>query len=239
VAELADLYKADIQAAQLTVSTNQQLIDVERAQIQMYAEQVNAYKATWDTYRTQLDSNTVRANVYGLIEQGFATRLKSWSDVQNQKISGAQLQISVADLQERSWRAQLDRNIADMQAEIARLNAISEVYRTEVSAYSATAQVESAASEANYRAAGLIQDREKDRTSVALQNAQIAISQLEELAKLMVSVKQGIAQVSASLASASMSAVNFSAGVHSQRSQSQSCGTSFSYSGSLDDVPTT
>jgi len=239
VTELADLYRADISAAQLTVSTNQQLIDVERSQIQAYSAQVDAYKATWDTYRTQLDSNTVRANVYDLIEQGFATRLKSWSDVQNQKIAGTQIAVSVADLKERAWRGQLDKSIADARNELDRLNAISEVYRSEVGAYSASAQVESAASDANLRAAGLIQDRERNRTDVALRNAEIAISQMEELAKLMVSVKQGIAQVSASLASASMSAVNFSAGVHSTRGQSQSCGTSFSYAGSLDDVPTT
>lgn len=237
VAQLAELYRTDLEAARLVVATNQQQIDLERAQIQNYAEQVNAYKAEWDTYATKLGSNTVKANIYNLVEQGFSTRLRGWSDAQQQKISQQQLSISEADLRERTWRGQLDKQLAEIRAETERLNAVDGIYRSKVAVYSASAQVETAASDANLRKLQLASERERSRTDVALRNAEIAINQMVEVNRLRVSVKQGIATVSSQLAASSMSAVNFSAGVHSGRSQSQSCSTGFSYSGSLDDTP--
>lgn len=237
VAQLADLYRTDIDAARLVVATNQQQIDLERSQIQNYAERVNAYRATWDAYATKLNTNTVRANVYQLVEQGYATRLRGWSDAQGQKIAQAQLGISVADLQQRAWRGQIDALLARIQAEQGRLSSVSDIYRSRVAAYSAEATVETAASDANLRALTLATERERNRTDVALKNVELAINQLVEINRLLLAKEQSIAQTSSQLAAASMSAVNFSAGVHSGRSQSQSCGTSFSYSGSLDDVP--
>lgn len=231
---LTDLYRADIEAAKLVMGTNQQQIDIERSKIAMYGEQVGAYRTVWDAYRTKLETNSIRANVYQLVEQGYATRLRGWSDVQQQKIAVQTLAINEADLRQRGWRGQLDRVIAEMQAETSRLNAVEGVYRSNVAAYAASAQVETAASDANLRALQLASDRERNRTDVALKNAEIAINQLVEISRLMVAVKQGIATVSSQLAASSMSAVNFSAGVHSSRGQSQSCGTNFSYSGSLD-----
>lgn len=237
VAQLADLYRTDIDAARLVVATNQQQLEIERTEIQNYAERVNAYRATWDAYATKQSTNTARANNYQLVEQGYATRLRGWSDAQGQKISQAQLGISVADLQQRGWRGKLDKLLAEIQAENTRISTLGEVYRSQVAAYSAEATVETAASDANLRSLQLASERERNRTEVALKNAEIAINQLVEINRILVAKEQGIATTSSQLAAASMSAVNFSAGVHSGRSQSQSCGTSFSYSGSLDDTP--
>jgi hypothetical protein len=237
VGELAELYRTDIAAAQLVVATNQQQLEIERTEIQNYAERVGAYKATWDAYATKQSINTARANNYQLVEQGYATRLRGWSDAQGAKISQAQLGISVADLQQRGWRGKLDKLLAEIQAENTRISTLGEVYRSQVAAYSAEATVETAASDANLRSMQMAAERERNRTEVALKNAEIAINQLVEINRILVAKEQGIATTSSQLAAASMSAVNFSAGVHSGRSQSQSCGTSFSYSGSLDDTP--
>lgn len=237
VAQLADLYRTDIEAARLVVATNQQQLDIERSKIENFSQRVQAYRAQWDAYATQLSSNSIRANVYQLVEQGYATRVRSWSETQQQKLSIGQFGINVADLNQRSWRARVDKVIAEIQAETARVNAASEAYRTDVAAYGAEATVETAASDANLRALTLAADRERNRTDVALRNAEIAINQLVQLTQLLQARQQTIAQTSSQLAAASMSAVNFGAHVSTGRSQSQSCGTSFSYSGSLDDVP--
>lgn len=237
VAQLAELYRTDIDAARLVVATNQQQLDIERLEIENYAQRVGAYRETWEAYAKKLSTNTIRANVYELVEQGYATRLRGWSDAQGQKIAQAQLGISVADLQQRGWRGQVDAYLAKLQAESARIGAVSEAYRSDVAAYSAAASVETAASDANLRKLTAGIERERARTDVALRNVELQINQLTELSRLLLAKQQTIAQTSSQLAAASMSAVNFSAGVHSGRSQSQSCGTSFSYSGSLDDTP--
>lgn len=237
VGQVAELYRTDIEAARLVVATNQQQLEIERTAIQNYAERVNAYKTTWDAYATKLSSNTLRANVYQITEQGYATRLRGWSDVQGQKLSRAQMEISVADLQQRAWRGKLDRLLAEIQAEQARIGTASEVYRSQVAAYGAEAAVETAASDANLRALQLAAERERSRTEVALKNAEIAINQLLEVNRLLITKEQTVAQTSSQLAAASMSAVNFSAGVSSKRDQSQSCGTHFNYSANLNDTP--
>lgn len=236
VSTQVDLYRADLDAARTVVATNQQLIDLERSKIQNFSERVGAYRAEWDAYRTQLDTNTIRANVYSLIEQGYSTRLRSWSDVQQQKIAASQLQISQADLQLRGWTGKLDKLRADIQAETARVDAVARAYTARVQAYSAEAQVETAASDANLRGLQLAVESERARTDVALKNADMSINQLVEVSRLLQSKLQGVAQTSASMAASAMSAVNFSAGVHSARSASQSCSTGFSYSGTVDDI---
>lgn len=237
VNQLADLYRTDIDAARLTVATNQQQLDIERIEIENYAQRVGAYRETWNAYATKLSTNTIRANNYQLVEQGFATRLRGWSDTQGQKIAQAQLGISVADLNQRGWRGQVDAYLAKLQAETQRISTVGDIYRTDVSAYAAQATVETAASDANLRTLQLGIERERARTDLAVKEVELQINQLVELSRLLLAKQQTIAQTSSQLAAASMSAVNFSAGVHSGRSQSQSCGTSFSYAGSLDDVP--
>lgn len=235
VSALADVYRADVEAAKAVAEQNKTLVDVERGRIQAYAERVGAYKVEWDAFASKQQSNTIRVQRYGLVEQGYSTRVGAWAQTQNQKLEQQRLHIAEADQQLRAWEGGLHKMLADIDAEKARLAAVTGAFGSRVALFGAQAAVETAASDANLRAMTVGIEKEKARTGTALENARLAVNQLLEVNRLAIAKLQGIAQTSSQLAAASMSAVSFSAGVASRRSESQSCDTNFSYSGSLDD----
>lgn len=235
IRSLAAAYHADVQAATAVADQNKTVVEARRAEIQAYGERVDAYKTEWDAYASKLQSNATRAQLYGLVEQGYATRVGAWSHVQTQKLDQQRMAIAEADLTQRGWDARLRKMTADIDAEKARLAAVSDAYRSRIGLYSAEAAVETAASDANLRQLNAGIARERQRTDVALQNAKMSIDQMLSINQMAIARAEAVAKVSSQLAASSMSAVNFSAGVHSGRSESSSCGTSFNYSGSLDD----
>ncbi|GEM_PF-801007 len=236
VQSLIDMYKADVQAASAVIEQNNSQIQLQRSRIEAYAERVNAYKTEWDAFRSKLESNNTRAQLYGLVEQGYATRIQAWGNAQDQKVRRSQLEIDQNKLRLDSWQTQRDKLLADLEAEKTRLTATADIYRTRLGVYETSARVQGIASDANLRKVSVGLEAERARVDTQLKNTELAINQVVELGRVIVAKLQGIAQTSTQLAASSMSAVNFSAGVHSGRSESSSCGTSFSYSGSLDDT---
>lgn len=235
VRAMADIYKSDVQAATAVAEQNKTRAEVYRERIRAYGTQVDAYKAEWDAYKAKLESNSTRAQLYGLVEQGFSTRVGAWAQVQGQKLDQQRMAIAEADLAQRGWQGGLQKMLADIEAEKARVGAVAEAWRSRVAMYTAESGVEAAASDANVRAMTVGIERERQRTAVALQNAKMSIDQAMGLNQLAITRADSIAKVSTQLAAASMSAVNFSAGIHSGRSESSNCDTSFNYSGTLDD----
>lgn len=230
----SEMYRATMMGVEAQARANTATAEAYRANVQGYAEEVRAYEAQWSAYVQQMATNDTRARVYATVEQGFATRIHAWDAGNQAKIAQQGANIQVADLKLRAWHGQLDALQARVQAERDRVGALTAISAQQVDLYRADVGVETAASDANLRALSATIEQERARTAVELQNAQMQITQMEQISAQLLEAKKTIATVSAQLAASSMSAVNFSAGTHSSLGQSYGCSTSFNYSGSLD-----
>lgn len=230
----ADLYRTEMQGAQAQAAVNESVAAAYRAQIEGYSEAVKAYGVQWDAYRSQLASNETRARIYEIVEGAYATRVKAWSDRTSAKLSAQTGDIQAADLRLRAWRGKVDTVLAQYGAERDRVAALVSIAGSKVDLYRASAQVESAASDANARQLSASIAQEGARVDTELKNADAQIRQMEADAQLLLAARREVASVSAQLAASSMSAVNFSVGTHSSLGQSYGCSTSFNYSGQID-----
>lgn len=230
----ADMYRAQMSGAQAQADANRATTEAYRARVQGYAEEVRAYEVSWEAYRAQIGTNETRARVYELLENSYATRVGAWDRTQQGKIAQATLAISQNDLRLRGWHGQLDAILGKYQAERDRVGALVSISGQKVDLYRAQATVESVASDANLRALQTGIERERARTDVELKNAEMQINQLVQASNLLLEAKRTVASVGAQLAASSMSAVNFSAGIRSERQQTQACDTRFNYSGAID-----
>lgn len=234
----ADEYRANLAGLQAGAASkaedNRTGIERFRAELAGFGEERAAFETQWGNWSRKWQTNDTKVRVAELATNTYATRVRAWSDTQHSRIEQAQLGIAVNDMSLRAWRGNVDAMLAKYTAERDRLASLTAIAQNAVDLYRAEVGVETAASDANLRLllAGL--QREQDRVNVALKNAELAVNQLVENNKLRLAAQDGIARTSAQLAASSMSAVNFSAGIHSSLGQSFGCSTSYSYSGSVD-----
>src|SRR5690606_15409604 len=103
------------------------------------------------------------------------------------------------------------------------------LYLADTGMYEADARIEDVASQSHERVFRLGLEQERERVMTSLENVRIKVNQLLENTKLALQKQTSIATIGTGLAEASMSAVNFSAGVHSSQSNGTSCSQNFSY----------
>lgn len=222
---ITELYRSQIAGKQAQADVNRAIIEAFRAEVEAYAAEVRGYEAAWDGFKAQTEAELTKARIYETATNAYATRVGAWGKQQDVKISAANLQIAVGDLNLRGWRGQLDKFIAKLQGERDRVSANVQIFQGETDLYKADASIQETASGVRSRNLQLILAREQARVDTALKNAQLEIEQLEKLSALALEKAKTIGTVSAQLAASAMSAVSFHAGVTSSRSESQGCDT--------------
>lgn len=228
-----EIYNSQINAMRAEIEANNSIFEGDRVRVMAYAERVKAYGIEWDAYKAKIEADTAKMRNYEISANVFGTRVRAWAEGNNNLIAQARLGIAGKELDLNAWRAQIERIDSAIRAEVARIESITRIHMGDVEMYRADASIEQVASESNERVSRLAIEQEKDRVLMALENTRVGVSQLQEATKLAITKKSSIMQVGGQLSAASMSAVNFSAGVSSSQSQGQSCSTSFSYSGEI------
>lgn len=237
----ADGVKADIYKAQ--VDGFRSVIEAEKARIEAYGEEVNAYsalvgayKAQWEGEKTRIEAEAMRGELYKTMVEAYATRVdvyKTQSDVNiaahRENLVGAQMLMQQHEAQVKTVLGKLEAVRTLIQAQSAQSDSVARMYQ-------ADAALESTAVDADTRAFNAMVASEQTRVDLILKDAQLQISQLNQRASLLLRAAESSAAAASQLAASAMSAVNFSAGVSSGHSNSQSCSTSFSYSGEILDA---
>lgn len=233
---LADVFKSRIEAVKAQAEVEQQVIERFRSEVQAFGDRWRAFSAEVEGYRAAVDAEGNKATIHDTLTRSFATRIGAWQTQQTSLFDREKLRIDQHGQRLLAWRGQLDRTLALLQAEQQRVTAQSASFDAQARVYTADAAVEQAASAASDRSFELGLEREKAETETQLKTAEIRIQENIQLLSLMVDVRKTLAQVMSQLAASSMSAVNYSAGISSSRSDSTSCGTSLSFSGEAADL---
>ena len=209
---LIDRYRSEIDAARAVVDTN-------TARVQQYATTIQAENAKLDTFR-------VRADIY-------SSKVQAWAQRVNAAVETSRTDAQALAAEADAYRAQMTGIAALLDKERTRIGAVSENnqrrlqgYQAQVagiSSYNSTLIEHTQARIANARAAA----------DVEIQNANINITNANNLYNLLLRGRETVAQVLAQLGAGAMSAANVGASISGSSSGSRSVG--FSYSGTIPD----
>lgn len=229
-----EIYKAENDAVKTQVDVQTAQVEAYRATVQAYAERVQARTAAFDGYRARVEAEGAKASAAKIVADIYQSRVQGWSVEQESIGRQQQIRLEQKRLELDGWKGEIELSRVLSQNESDRLQNIARVFSTLMEKFRAQASIEQVASDANARQFQLLLGREQARVDTQLKVADVSVNQLVQLSAQEIEILKAIAQVSAQMTAASMSAVNFSAGVSSSRNQSQSCGVSTTYQGSLD-----
>lgn len=236
IALLADFYKTRIEAVKIEGENNKLVIESYTAEVEAYGKRWDAYTSEWNGYRAGVDAEGSKANVFKTLADVFGTRMNAYNIEQNANIEKERIHIAQHDQELRAWRGKLDVLLAYVQKEQVRIGSVAQTVDAQARIYQADAAIESAASAATDRTFELGLARENARTQTELRNAEIAIQQNIQITQLQLEVKRVVSNVLSQLASSTMSAMSFSAGLSSSKSDGRSCSTAVSWSGEAPDL---
>lgn len=233
---LANLYRSRVEGVKTQA-------DVQRAQIEAFRSEVEAYSARWeafareyDGYKASIEAENTKATVHRNLVDAYANRIQAWSTQNNLNFDRERLRLAEFQGNLQGWQGQLERMRTLVGAETARIQSVGTLVDARARMYTADAGVEQAASAASDRTMEIALRKESARTDVELKKADMRIQENIQLTQLLLEVRKTLSQVSSQLAASAMSAMNFSAGVSSSRSEGKSCNTSYNFSGEIVDA---
>lgn len=231
-----EIYVAQMNGLRAWAEIEVAKIEAYRAKVQAYGERVQAYVAEWGGYRARIEAEIAKQRAFEVSVQAYAANVQAAVNANQNKIEFKRLELGISEAQIRAYIARLEHMRTQIQAEGQRWSAQGAVYQGQAAIYGASGQVAQAQAATGNQAAQIAVAAYDAQSRNALAQAQIITTEAIQRAGLLLEAIKGATAASAQLAGASMSAVNFSAGVgyNAAFTDSQGCTTSYNYQGEID-----
>lgn len=223
---MVEIYKGQIAAVSAQADIDKSRIEAHRATIEGYAEQVRAYDSRWAGYKTAVEAKEAGFRSYEVGTRAWVARMDGWHRGEEIKSARYETSLRASTLKLDGFRTKIQGALANLQGEVARINALGTKADALARMYGADAQVEVARSDANTRKFDSTVAYHTARVSAEANEAQIKIQDAARVLTAQVTAIGGATNAMAQLSASAMAAVNFSAGVSGSGSE----GTSFGYS---------
>lgn len=207
----AELYKAEMQGAQLESELQRNEVDKFKAGVQAAGEMIQADKLRYDVYESRVKGETAKAQLLEAQGRAYSAYVsgkvaRSEIDVKNQ-----QAELQVLDLQLRAFLGNLERDKVQLQAESAAIQATAEAHRTNTQRYTAEMGAKAALAELDMKALD-----SETRNMIALYDVEIrkysnAREQLIRVASLQSDGLKAIGQMHSTLAAGAMAGISLGA----------------------------
>ncbi|WP_288923188.1 hypothetical protein [uncultured Ottowia sp.] len=234
-----EVYKARMDGARLLQEVQKGRIDMYRADIQAWAESLQARKIDYDVYKTRVEGETAKAQMLEAQARAYAAYVQGKSQVAEVGIKNQQAAIAREELRLKEWQGRLDHAKAILQHQVAVVQANAEAHRTNTQRVVASAQAQATVADAKIRAheAAL-------RTNIAMFEAAMRryMADQEQMvtnAKLQTDVLKSAAQMLSTMAAGAMAGINISASVAGNASisgngsSSDSLNRNYNYNGEI------
>lgn len=232
---LADFYRTDVEAAKAKGEINNQRLEAGKLVLQKFETEVSAWGKVQDGYKNQIDASLGRVRFGETLATIFATRMQGYKTKGESYFNEGQFQLAKNGQTLELFRAQLQGSEQDLRAQLGRIDAEVRTYGAKMDGYQTEGTVAQAESAALDRSTQLKVEIERNRTSVALENAKMPIDQMMEAAKILVEQIKAKAAALAQLTAASQSGVNLGASISASGSFGVSHSRSVGWSGEADD----
>jgi hypothetical protein len=235
---LAEFYQTDVEAAKTKGEINLQRIEAAKLILERYSTEVDAYGKVQDAWKTQTEAALGRTKFAETLANIFATQMQGYKTKGDAFFNEGRFGIEKNGQTLELFRSNLARSDQNLRAQLGELDARLRVHGAKVALYEADGNMAQAESAAYDRTVSLKIQNETNRTSVALQQAQMRIDQMLKSAELLVEQIKAKAAALSQLAGSSQAGVNVGASISGSGSQSASWGVNWSgeapdYAGAL------
>ena len=208
-----DLYKAEMQGAQLESELQRNEVEKYKVGVQATAELIQADKLRFDAYESRVKGESAKAGLLESQARAYGAYVSGKSTVAEIAIKNQRAELDLQELELRAWMGSLELDKATLQSQVAAITAAAEAHRTNTSRYTAQAQAQTAIAEVDQRAW-----ESQVRNSIALYEAEIrkVIADMEQMirvAGLQADGYKAIGQSHATLAAGAMAGISLGASV--------------------------
>jgi hypothetical protein len=226
IVSLIEIYKSQIAAVEAQSRIEVAKIEGYRAKVSAYSERIRAYEAQWGGFTSAVNAQGALFKNFEIGVSAFSTRTNAWAEGERAKSARYETDMRGATLALDQYKTRITGQLAQLQVESERLRALSAQSTALTQMYQADASIETARNDANTRAFQAATELASIHANVQLEEAKIKIQNAQQGLLAQLEAIKGASAALAQLCAASMSAVNFSAGVSGSGSES----SSFSYS---------
>lgn len=212
---LADLevYKTEMSGAELQSNVQRNLIEVFKGEVQAFAEVVQADKTRFDAYESRIKGETAKASMVESRARGYAAYVSGKSARAEIAMNNQRTQLAVSDQRLRAYIANLEKDKALMQGQVAVVQANAEAHRANTTRFTAQAGVEGTKVELQIKAT-----EANMRNALALYEVEIRryISDMEQMiraAGLQLEALKSAGQATATMAAGAMAGISVGASV--------------------------
>lgn len=222
-----DLYKGELQGAQLISDLDRNDVEKYKAEVQALAEVIRADKNRYDAYESRVKGETAKAGLLESQARAYGAYVSGQSAIIDISIKNQNAELQKQELDLRAYLAQLESDKMLVQSQLSGISATAEAHRANTSRFVAQAQAETAIAEAEQRAW-----EAQVRNSVALYEVEMrkVLADMEQMirsASLQLEGLKSIGQAYSTLAAGSMAGISLGASIGA------SAGTSASGSSSV------
>lgn len=205
-----ELYKAEMQGAQLESELQRNEVEKYKAGVQATAEMIQADKLRFDAYESRVKGEAAKAGLLESQARAYSAYVSGKSTVAEIAIKNQRAELDQQELELRAWIGSLEADKAALQSQVAAITAAAEAHRTNTARYTAQAQAQTAIAEVDQRAW-----EAQVRNSIALYEAEIrkVIADMEQMirvAGLQAEGYKAIGQSHATLAAGAMAGISLS-----------------------------
>lgn len=227
-----EVYEAQVKAATAVVQNNQAIV-------QLYAEKMRGYMAEWQAVATQIGAWSAEVDAVYKEYDAYLAKTQAFAAYAGAIESQNRVEIAKAEIGLKKQDVAVEEFKALLQAHLGKLEVIKAKNQTEATKLGAKAQVFAATASAHgdiQRARAAIETSrvtaDTNRLQLAVENNKVLISKNASELEMRLKALESVAQVSAQLAAATLSAINVGASISDSFQSGNS--TSHNYSAQID-----
>jgi hypothetical protein len=232
---LVDIYSAQVTAFNGLIQADLAQVTAFNAKVNAYSAEVEALTKEIDVYVAQLQGEDTRAQTYATTVDAYRARVEGYTAQISAEATKTSSINDVVLAESNIYKTQVEAWSAGVQTDVARVQAAVDEFRARIEAY--TAELSRDEVDGRLKALGFDKELEQAKLIVAneIQNIDRALQQLTTSSELELQKLSDAAKINAQLAAASMASLSISANLSGSDSwsagSSSTCTTT--YAGSL------
>lgn len=226
-----EVFKAQMQGAQLESELQRNEVETYKASIQAMAEIVRADKTRFEVYEARVKGETAKASLLEAQARGYSAYVSGQAARSEIGIKNQQAELAKMDLDLRAYMARLERDKVQLQYESAAVSANAEAHRANTSRFVASATAETSKAELEIKAFDM-----QSRTSIALYEAEMKkyVADMEQLIRtsgLQLEGLKSMGQSYSTLAAGAMAGISIGSSIGGSAGTSATGSTTVAYKG--------
>lgn len=216
----ADVYKTSVDAANGLLQAELGKLEYAAKRVQIYTARVGAYSEEWKAYGIAADAETSKTELFKAQSQAFSARVEAYSTSVGAAKAMGEFDISGLKLRLETWQGQIEQYKADLQTEIARIDALVKSGGIDADIYKSKAIVEGAYTDFEMKKLEYALGVDKLDSDVAIKKSELEQTRELSLQKMGLDALDAVARTGSQLAGSAMSAMNVQASLSSGSSTS-------------------